>query len=339
MMTPIQISTQRFSPNGKGGYKASEVDAFVQKVYKSYSKLYNDNNTLNERLASISPVIDEYNKNKAAIANALISAQTAADSKLEAANAAAETTLKESEEKAEALFNEKASEAEAYYVEKTHEADEKLAELQRSYTKLKAESDAYKEKYLADIKLKVDEIISGANEKASVIVAKAYEDARLARERADKIIDDANDELQKVKAESAKIKNELASLIAMAQCVTDNIGEFEPIEKKAAQEVTETVIPVEIPEFDITSALEESAEEEITEPEDDILIYDKNDFQSDEQEEDIDLFSHSSDSKERQKAEIPDVNSYLAKIFDSAESGDSDFGFGDLISESNGSDN
>ena len=68
MLTPLQISTQRFAPNGKGGYRASDVDAFIQKVYKSYTKLYNDNGALSEKLEAAAPVIDEYNKTKAAIA-------------------------------------------------------------------------------------------------------------------------------------------------------------------------------------------------------------------------------------------------------------------------------
>ncbi|MBQ8503748.1 MAG: DivIVA domain-containing protein [Clostridia bacterium] len=338
MLTPMQINSQRFSQNGKGGYKASEVDAFFQKVSKSYSKLYNDNNILNERLASISPVIDEYNRNKAAIANALLSAQTAADSKLEEANMTADAAIRSAEEKAEALFNEKSAEAEAYYVQKTHEADEKLASLQREYTKLKSESDAYREKYLADVRAKVDEIISGANEKASVIVAKAYEDARVARERADRIIDEANAELLKIKEETTKIKKELSSLIELAQVVVSESEEYEPIEKKeAASEPTkeETVIPVEIPEFDLKSALEEDTEIPEAE-EEDVTIYEKKDFQVNPSEDNDELFSHSAEEKGNQQAEIPDVNSYLAKIFDSTE--DNDFGFGDLISESGDSD-
>ena len=48
MMVPNQIINQRFSLAGKGGYKASEVDAFIQRVFQNYNKLYNDNNILKE---------------------------------------------------------------------------------------------------------------------------------------------------------------------------------------------------------------------------------------------------------------------------------------------------
>lgn len=340
MLTPMQINSQRFTQAGKGGYKASEVDAFLQKVYKYYSKLYSDNNTLNERLSAISPVIDEYNRNKTAIANALLSAQTAADSKIEAANTAAESAIKEAEEKAETIMKEKAAEADAYYIDKTHEADEKLASLQREYSKLKTESDAYKEKYLTEIRGKVDVIISGANEKAAVIVAKAYEDARVARERADKIIDEANEELRKIQEETDKIKKELSEIISLAKVVADSAVEIRPLENTPAENVDiaeESVIPVEIPEFDFGTALQDEEEPVVAEIEEkeDVIIYDGPSDKSEPQEtaadDGLDLFSHSTDTK-NQQADIPDASLYISKIFDSDS--DDDFGFGDLISES-----
>lgn len=342
MLTPMQINSQRFNTVGKGGYKASEVDAFLQKVYKYYAKLYADNNTLSERLEAISPVIDEYNRNKAAIANALLSAQTAADSKLEAANSAAETAMKEAEEKATAFFNEKSAEAEAYYVDKTREADEKLISLQREYNLLKSESDAYKEKYLAEIKVKVDEIISSANEKAAVIVTKAYEDARIAREKSDAIIDEANAELAVINEKAEKIKAELTEIIKLAGNLVEENVEVTPLEKTSDSSfeslVEESVAPVEIPEFTFKEYTEKDTEEatdvteaeEITADEIEEISDDVNDF--DILSDEFDLFSHSDASKEQKQADIPDVSSYLAKIFDSQDN--DDFGFGDLISES-----
>ncbi len=344
MLTPMQINSQRFNAVGKGGYKASEVDAFLQKIYKYYAKLYADNNTLNERLEAISPVIDEYNRNKAAIANALLSAQAAADSKLEAANTAVETAIKEAEEKATAYFNEKSAEAEAYYVDKTREADEKLTSLQREYSLLKTESDAYKEKYLAEIKGKVDEIISSANEKAAVIVTKAYEDARIAREKADKIIDEANTELALINEKAAKIKAELSNIVKLAQNLADEEVVVAPLEKtndnSFENSVEESVEPVEIPEFSFKDYSEKTdetdgaaVETEAEEIKADVIEEISSEVDGfDILSDDFDLFSNSEAQKDHKSADIPDVSSYLAKIFDSQD--DEDFGFGDLISES-----
>ncbi len=340
MMTPLQVSTQHFTPNGKGGYKASEVDAFIQKVYKFYSKLYNDNKTLNDKLTAISPIIDEYNKNKAAIANALISAQSAADSKIQQANDAAQAAMAEANAKGDAIIAEKAKEADKYYYEKTHEADARLLELEKSYTVLKTQSDEYREKYLADVNLKVEEIIRDANEKASVIVAKAYEDAKIARERADKIIEQANAELEAIKAQNEKVRAELAEIVLLASKYTE-IKDYAPIE---TVEVVEENIEAgalsmdDIPEFDFSSLQQEPeaapVEEKKLIDEDDVMIYQKNDFKVSLPDDAID-FSEiiSGEAKTPAKAEIPDVNSYLSKIFNSTEDSDTDFGFDNLISE------
>lgn len=334
MLTPLQISTQRFTPSGKGGYKAAEVDAFIQKVYKNYAKLFNDNNTLGERLSSLSPVIDEYNQNKAAIANALISAQTVANTKLDEAKAAADEIISEATAKGDEIIREKSAEAEKYYADKTHEADVKLTELQTAYSNMKSESDSYKENYLKEVNFKVSTIIEDANNKAASIVAKAYSDAKTAREKADEVISSANAELDAIKAETAKIKNELASLIKLAESATKAVGDYEKIENSvyATEEVeAEKISAEDIPAFDFEiEAVTAVAEEPVAEGKEADEIPDESaDGLFDEEEEslDLDLFSHST-------PEMPDVNSYLSKIFDGTSQDDSTFGFNDLISES-----
>lgn len=336
MLTPLQISTQRFTPSGKGGYKAAEVDAFIQKVYKNYTKLYNDNNTLGERLASLSPVIDEYNQNKAAIANALISAQTVANTKLDEAKAAADAIIGEANQKGDEIIREKSAEAEKYYADKTHEADEKLTELQKNYSKMKSESDSYKENYLKEVNLKVNELIEDANEKAASIVAKAYSDAKQAREKADEVIASANAELNALKAETAKIKKELASFIKLAESAAKAVGDYEVIEKAefTQEEVkAEKISAEDIPAFAFEIETEAEAvitEEPVTEEKESDETPEESAedlFDAEEESLDLDLFSHST-------PEMPDVNSYLSKIFDGTSQDDSAFGFNDLISES-----
>ena len=55
MMLPNQITLQHFTQTGKGGYRSIEVDAFLQRVYQSYNKLYNDNKALNDKLEELMP--------------------------------------------------------------------------------------------------------------------------------------------------------------------------------------------------------------------------------------------------------------------------------------------
>ena len=359
MMTPLQISNQRFVPNGKGGYRSSDVDAFVQKVYKNYAKLYNDNIALNDKLEAIAPMVDEYNKNKAAIANALISAQTVAETKLSQAQDEARIVIDAANKEAEAIAIAKKDEAEKYYIEKTKDADIKLRELEYAFSRLQKEADDYREQYLAKVNAQVDALIASANEKAASIVANAYSDAKTARDKADEVVAVANKQLEELKAETAKVKSELSALILVADSAVKSISDYELVQDKTEAETTseaaalskadiepfnmefkyepvayeKPVITNETKAFsevddDAVTAIEpeEEAEEEVV-----VSLLDEN---AEEREEMVDLFSHSSETK-KQAAQMPDVTSYLSKIFDSVSDDDDDnFGFDDLISES-----
>lgn len=354
MMTPLQISTQRFASNGKGGYKASDVDAFIQKVYKSYTKLYNDNSVLSEKLEAAAPVIDEYNKTKAAIANALISAQTVSDTKLTEAQREAQIIIDAANKNADIIISSKSEEAEKYYLEKTKEADIKLRELEYSFSKLQKEADDYREAYILKVKSEVEALIANANEKAAVIVADAYNDARVAREKAEEVIATANSQLDALKAETAKVKSELSALILVADSAVKSISDYELVhnaDEASQEEITVNEISLnDIEPFEMNIKYEPAVyaepEVEAVMPvyEEDIVVEDISsssdiDFDNivDKQiasDEMVDFFSNSTETK-KQQAEMPDVSSYLSKIFDSNPSDEEDsFGFEDLISES-----
>ena len=359
MMTPLQISTQRFVPNGKGGYRASDVDAFVQKVYKNYTKLYNDNIALNDKLEAVSPMLDEYNKTKAAIANALISAQTVADSKLTQAQDEARIIIEAANKNADAIVLSKKDEAEKYYIEKTKDADIKLRELEYAYSRLQKEADDYREEYLAKVNAQVDALIASANEKAASIVAQAYNDAKTAREKADEVVAIANKQLDELKAETAKVKSELSALILVADSAVKSISDYELVQDKAEENAVlaaDAIDKADIEPFNMEfkyepvayeapsmNSVEEifAVEEEVAvvavEPEDEadeeivVNILDEDDNSADDM---VDLYSHSPESK-KQTPQMPDVTSYLSKIFDSVSDEEEDaFGFEDLISES-----
>lgn len=348
MLTPLQISTQRFAPNGKGGYRASDVDAFMQKLYKSYAKLYNDNNVLNEKIQSVSPALEEYNKNKAAIANALISAQTVAENMLEKAQSESAIVLEAANKNAEAFLDEKKAEAEKYYTERTQQADIRLRELEYAYSKLQKEADDFREAYISKVNAQIEALITDANEKAAGIVAAAYNDAKLAKSKADEAVSNANIQLQSLKDETAKIKGELSALILVADSAVKSIGDYNIEEVNASSDdaiIADAIDLAEIEKFDL-----DVKEEAIIEPvtfEDDaedvvVPVYEDKEIEitpvfeeanSAATDEIVDLFSHSSDSG-KDKNEIPDVSSYLSKIFDSVSDDDESFGFDNLISES-----
>ena len=299
-MLPNQITLQTFTQAGKGGYKAVEVDAFIQRVYQNYNKLYNDNKALCEKLDETLPMIEEYNKSKSSIADALIWAKATAEKNIEEAQAEADSIVAVAKEKAEKLFNDKKAEAEAYYTEKTASADEKAKKAQAELDSIMAQSDSYAEEYTARINAQTQALIEQANLKAASIVADAYADAKQAREKADSIIAEANKELNNLKAESSKIKNEILSLISLAQKAADKIESrvFEPVEQNESTASEEVDAPVlfadEIENFSL-DGIEPVVEEEK-----------KPDTISGATEADhIRLFG----------AETPDVNKILSGIF------------------------
>lgn len=350
MLTPLQISTQRFAPNGKGGYRASDVDAFMQKVYKSYTKLYNDNNVLNDRLQAVSPTIDEYNRNKAAIANALISAQSAAEAMLEQAKNEAAIVLEAANKNGEVIVSAKKEEAEKYYAERTGEADMKLRELEFAFAKLQKEADDFREAYTAKVNAQIQALIADANEKAAEIVAAAYNDAKLAKENAQETVSAAAIQLQALKEETAKVKGELSALILVADSAVKSIGDYNidavtvdndvntSADRISAEDIPAFELNVKyepVPAETVPSITVEEVEEIVPVfEEEEIEIISEDEASSAATDEIVDLFSHSSDSG-KEKNEIPDVSSYLSKIFDSvSEEDDDSFGFDNLISES-----
>lgn len=239
MMLPNQITLQSFSQNGKGGYKAVEVDAFLQRVFQSYNKLYNDNKALCEKLDETAPLIEEYNKRKNSIADALIWAKSTAEKNIEEAQSIADKLIYEASEKADKMYEDKKSEADTYYNAKTSEADKRAEKAKAEFESIKKQAEAFSEEYVSSINEKAKAIIEDANAKAASIVADAYADAKAAKEKADAIIASANKELNVIKAEAAKIKNELLSLVSLAQQAAEEVDNriFEPVEAdEAAQE-------------------------------------------------------------------------------------------------------
>lgn len=249
MMLPNQITLQSFSQNGKGGYKAVEVDAFLQRVFQSYNKLYNDNKALCEKLDETAPLIEEYNKRKNSIADALIWAKSTAEKNIEEAQSIADKLIYEASEKADKMYEDKKSEADTYYNAKTSEADKRAEKAKAEFESIKKQAEAFSEEYVSSINEKAKAIIEDANAKAASIVADAYADAKAAKEKADAIIASANKELNVIKAEAAKIKNELLSLVSLAQQAAEEVDNriFEPVEADEAAQENDT----EAPQIDI----------------------------------------------------------------------------------------
>lgn len=58
MIKPIDIKTQKFK-KGLFGYKASDVDSFVDSVYRAYEEVYNERNKFEEDLEKLNSSLQE----------------------------------------------------------------------------------------------------------------------------------------------------------------------------------------------------------------------------------------------------------------------------------------
>lgn len=305
MMLPNQITMHNFTQTAKGGYKAIEVDAYLQRVSQSYNKLYNDNKELNEKLNAIMPQIDEYNQRKATIAEAMIWAKSTAEKNIEEAKGIAENLVADATVKADKLLEDTKAQADAYYADKTVTANRNVEKAKSELENIRQQSEIYAERYISEINVKTQTIIEDANAKAASIVSAAYSDAKKAREKADRIIADANAELLILKNEALKIKEQMTALISYAQAASAEIDEsaFAVIKNEVtdAGEILEakSVNIDEIDKFSFEGIEEISLDEE----------------ESSETASEEEKPSSQPDYVRFFGADIPDVNDILSGIF------------------------
>ncbi len=241
-----------FSSAGKNKYYASEVDEYLVSIAESYDAMQKNYKALEKKLKTLGPAIDEYNSNKNIIFSAIVRTESYVESvKAEAAEHSAEM-LRSAGEEAENLLLTKKAEADAYYFNTTHDADEKLARLQGEIEILEEQSLKLQEKYLNQTKEKAAEIIDNAKTKAAEIVAAAYYDAKAARQQSDEIIAATTEELQRLKAEIARYKSEIFSVVATIKPAVDSISDGAQFEFKSTEiDVDTDKLAEELPEFEL----------------------------------------------------------------------------------------
>ena len=334
MMLPNQINNQRFTLAGKGGYKAIEVDAFIQRVYQNYNKLYNENNILKERLSAITPLIDEYNENKRAIADALIWAKTTPDKTVEQAQHDAEKIIDAAKIDGDKIIADKTAEAQAVYSQELNSTKIALENAKAELEMIQTQAKSFSERYISEINSKAESIIEDANANASKIVADAYKDAQTAREKADSIISKANEELLEIKNEASKLKKSIETAVkTAAESVADfSLDEIEAETVAEPEKIVAKQIDInEIEEFnfdfdtDINTVKDDFSKsdnaDEFSSLEVETVIEDIDDeIRSDNTPFEDDFISGAAST-----AVMPDVSAYISKIFESAGNEESDF--------------
>lgn len=251
-----------FSSAGKNRYFASEVDEYVRKSSEEYERLLKNFKALEKKLKNIGPAIEEYNNSKNTVFAAIVRAESYMESVVAQANENSAEILKKASEEAESILLTKKAEAEAYYFNLTHEADERIEQLNAEIETLEKRSEELTQKYLNATNEKAKEIIDNAKTKAAEIVAAAYHDAKDAREKSEEIIAATTSELNRLKSEIAKYKNEIFNVVATIKPAVDSISDDAEFDfTPRTIEVDTDKLAEDLPEFSFdVDSYEESTE-------------------------------------------------------------------------------
>ena len=102
MLTPIDIQNREIKSK-MGGYDKKDVDDFLEEIRGSYEELYKENQSLKEKISSLSEGIQYYKKMESTLQKALVLAEKTSTETQEAAKTQADSVMSEATAKAERL--------------------------------------------------------------------------------------------------------------------------------------------------------------------------------------------------------------------------------------------
>lgn len=105
MITPLDIENKEFK-RGFRGYKAEEVDEFLDDVKEDYEKLYKENIEIKDKLSSVNEQVMRYKNIEETLKNTLIIAQNTAEEVNTNAAKKAHLIIEEAEFKARKIIEE-----------------------------------------------------------------------------------------------------------------------------------------------------------------------------------------------------------------------------------------
>lgn len=99
MLTIEEIKNIKFRKSNIGGYKAEDVDIFIDKVEESFRKLEDEREDLQEKLKILADKVCEYRETEESIKTTLLNAQKTADASLKEAKLEADRIIKQANDK------------------------------------------------------------------------------------------------------------------------------------------------------------------------------------------------------------------------------------------------
>lgn len=152
MLTLNEIRNVNFRKANFGGYRAEDVEAFIDEVQLSYDTLLRENAELVKKLEVLAAKLEEYQSEEDSIRNALMNAQRVGDASLRDAKHKAEIILKDATIKAEKIVSNAQTEI--------HRERDIIERMQRDIAEFKTRLlRAYKEHLTLINNLPTDEIM------------------------------------------------------------------------------------------------------------------------------------------------------------------------------------
>lgn len=161
MITPVEVLGKELKRGF--GYKAVEVDEFLEDLARDYEKIYKDNNELKEKVSALSENLNHYRTIEESLKKALVLAEETSKETIENANKTAKALEDEALKKADDIIRQ--AEQEALQIRTSAQEDfaaEKSENLEQidNYKKLihKLESDycSYKSRMMQFINSQLD---------------------------------------------------------------------------------------------------------------------------------------------------------------------------------------
>ncbi len=258
MLTPKQLKNYDFQSVARNAYKATDVDAFMEEVYKSYEQMFRENAELIKKLNLLADKISHYKAEEESIRNAMVEAQKLKESIVSEAERTATEKITSATEQAQAT-------KEALDKQTSHLITDAQEEAEKIITKANTEA----EQVMAKTNAAVERSLTLAKENAAKLMHRAQE---LYDQQVTSIVEETKAEkkkLQEVKAEAVSVRKKLLDtyqmqleLLRMAPDYQDEVddSDLEAFAKAAKAEAEN------VPEINITFA--DVQQEEVPAPAD-----------------------------------------------------------------------
>ena len=104
MLTVNDIRDVKFRKTNIGGYKAEDVDNFLDEVQDSYEKLQRENLNLTQKIKILADRVSQYRKDEDSVRDSLVGAQKLANSELAKAKAEAANIIEKAQKEADSIL-------------------------------------------------------------------------------------------------------------------------------------------------------------------------------------------------------------------------------------------